>query len=444
MASCFRYGLVVLAAVLYSLQVTAAPVVRPASTTDIFKKGGQTLDINRHWGEIIDVKPTPSTSAKVNVPVKLAESFNWARVGTWVKNGLKSHPGKIAATAGLLWAIDQIPGASIDGTSPVRLPSTRATGAYWETSRDKVTLIARFADSSAACKSLVGSYPYFYYGAQSGVWYPCYGSNRADGGGVLQGHVQRVPYDCPYGVDAQFRCLTTPPGSTPQPFTDADYDELASKVPLIPEPLWNSGFGSGLADIPGTFDGPDGIDFGGPSSIDLPASRTTTTDSVSGNTTVVESLPSVRFDYGTNPLSITPTTSTTTNTYTNGQLQSSTTTNTQTNTNNSTVVTTPAPDIPTDCAFMPTVCAFIEWVKQPFTEEAPDFADLIDDQDFSESITIPGNATCPAPTMIETNLGSFEFSWQPACTWAGMIKPLVIIAALIAAIYISLGVARSE
>jgi len=93
---------------------------------------------------------------------------------------------------------------------------------------------------------------------------------------------------------------------------------------------------------------------------------------------------------------------------------------------------------------MPTVCAFIDWVKQPFTEQAPDFSDLIDDQDFSESITIAGNATCPAPTMIETNLGSFEFSWQPACTWAGMIKPLVIIAALIAAIYITLGVARSE
>jgi len=153
-------------------------------------------------------------------------------------------------------------------------------------------------------------------------------------------------------------------------------------------------------------------------------------------------MPSIQFKYSPSPLSVTATPTSTTTTYQNG-IKTSTSTTTTT-TNNTTTVTPPKIEVPTDCAFMPTVCSFIDWVKQPFTEEAPDFSDFIDDEDFSDSITIPGNATCPAPTMIETNLGSYEFSWQPACTWAGMIKPLVIIAALIAAIYISLGVARSE
>lgn len=446
MASFFRYGLVVLAAVLYSVEVTAIPVVRPASTSDVFKKGGQTLDINRHWGEIIDVKPTPTTSAKVNVPVQLAESFGWGRIANTVKNVLKSNPAKIAATAGVLWAIDQIPGAEILDGQPVRTTQPAgATGIYWETSRDQVQALARFADSSQACKSLTSSYPYWYYGAAAGAFYPCYGSYQQNTAGSRQGWVQRVEYNCPYGVGDNFACNTTPlPGGDKQPFTDADYDQFAAKVPDIPEALWNEGLGPNLADIPGTFDGPDGIGFTGPSSIDLPSVRTTTTDSVTGDTTVVESFPSIQFDYGSNPLSITPSTSTTTNTYTNGQLKNSTTTSTVTNTNNSTVVTSPVSDVPTDCAFMPTVCGFIDWVKQPFTEEAPDLSELIEDEDFSESVTISGNATCPAPTIIETNLGSFEFSWEPACVWAGMTKPLVIIAALIAAIYISLGVARSE
>ncbi len=427
MASCFRYGLVVLAAVLYSVQVTAAPVVRPASTTDVFKKGGQTLDINRHWGEILDVKPTPTTTAKVNLPVNLKQGFNWSRVVASVKSALKLHPGKIAATAGAMWLIDQIPGGSYDpATDSYVTNPTNTTTTYWLGASN-----GRYGTAEQACKSYSGSYTVT---ANTNGSYYC----RNSSGQVMWTLIPQT-LQCPYG-HTKYRCDA---GPNVVPLTDSQFETMASQAPNMPEDMWNSGFGDSLGSIPGTFDGPDAEDFTGPSSVELPSTRTTTTDST-GNTTVVESIPSIRFDYGTNPLSITPSTSTTTNTYTNGQLQSSTVTNTQTNTNNSTVVTTPATEVPTDCAFMPTVCAFIDWVKQPFTEEAPDFSDLIDDQDFSESITISGNATCPAPTMIETNLGSFEFSWQPACTWAGMIKPLVIIAALIAAIYISLGVARSE
>ena len=93
---------------------------------------------------------------------------------------------------------------------------------------------------------------------------------------------------------------------------------------------------------------------------------------------------------------------------------------------------------------MPTVCSFIDWVKTPFNEEEPDLSELIADEDFEKEINFSSNATCPGPSMISTSYGDFEFSWDPACQWAGMIKPFFLIAALISAIYISLGAIRGS
>uniref|UniRef100_UPI0039C65557 virulence factor TspB C-terminal domain-related protein n=1 Tax=Umezakia ovalisporum TaxID=75695 RepID=UPI0039C65557 len=169
--------------------------------------------------------------------------------------------------------------------------------------------------------------------------------------------------------------------------------------------------------------------------------HTTTLDNVSGNTTVVESIPTHHFEYGSQPLSVTSHTTTITNTYVNGQQTSSTTTSNQTEN----PVTSPvATETPTDCAFMPTVCAFIEWVKTPFNEQAPELGDFIENEDFEREFNMPGNATCPAPMIISTSKGGYEFSWDPACQWAGLIKPFIIIGALILAIMINLGSFRRD
>jgi len=197
--------------------------------------------------------------------------------------------------------------------------------------------------------------------------------------------------------------------------------------------------------VPGSFDYPDGFEFSGPQSIDLPGVVTTSTDPATGSTTTTEILPSVHFDYGTNPWSVTPTDKTTKNTYKDG---------TKTNTEESVstdpqrpggvTVSPPKVEIPTDCDFMPTVCKFIDWVKQPFEEEEPDLTELIGDDDFTKSVTFSGNASCPAPTTINTAFGAQVFDWTPGCEWAAMLKPLIILGALLAALYISLGLGRSD
>ncbi|MGA4603894.1 virulence factor TspB C-terminal domain-related protein, partial [Ectopseudomonas hydrolytica] len=226
----------------------------------------------------------------------------------------------------------------------------------------------------------------------------------------------------------------------PIPVTDPDLDNFVSNFndpgQVVPDVVPT------ILDIdPSLLGPPDGVVFTGPSSMPGQPTHTTTLDNVSGNTTVIESTPTHHFQYDTNPLSVTSHTTTVTNTYVNGQQTSSTTTSNQ----SQNPVTSPTPvETPTDCAFMPTVCAFIEWVKTPFTEQSPDFGDFIENEDFERDFNIPGNSTCPAPMIISTSKGGYEFSWEPACQWAGLIKPFIIIGALILAIMINLGSFRRD
>lgn len=103
-------------------------------------------------------------------------------------------------------------------------------------------------------------------------------------------------------------------------------------------------------------------------------------------------------------------------------------------------------DIPTDCAFMPTVCSFIDWFKDMSTEPEPDLSVLLTDQDYEQTYTIDfGSETCPEP--IEINISfinqTVQLSYQPACDFVGYARPFVLISAYLFAIYIGLGVVRN-
>ena len=224
-----------------------------------------------------------------------------------------------------------------------------------------------------------------------------------------------------------------------------DPSSIVSDVPLI------------IDNVPGSFDYPDTYDISGPASVDGPPTTTTSTNHTTGDVTTTHSQPTHSFEYQWDPTSniapsVITTTTTQTDTYVNGQPTSSTTTsdagpNPLTDPINSgsgggggqTTI-----EVPTDCDFMPTVCKFIEWVKTPFNPEEPDFSQFIEDNDFTQEVNFSGNATCPPPIVISTSRGNFEFSWQPACDWALLIKPLVILAALIGALYISVGAVRND
>lgn len=105
-------------------------------------------------------------------------------------------------------------------------------------------------------------------------------------------------------------------------------------------------------------------------------------------------------------------------------------------------------DIPTDCDFMPTVCAFLDWFKEPNPEfeQEQDLSQLINDVDYERNYSINfGDNSCPAPISINVIFlnQTVELSYEPACELASYAKPFVLISAYIFAIFITLGVVRN-
>ncbi|AXH76039.1 MAG: TspB protein [Inoviridae sp.] len=103
-------------------------------------------------------------------------------------------------------------------------------------------------------------------------------------------------------------------------------------------------------------------------------------------------------------------------------------------------------DIPTDCDFMPTVCAFLEWFKDDDLGEDPDLSSIMkDDEEFAKTKVISfGAAVCPQPYTIHISSLSMsvDLSFEFFCQFAEYARALVLAAAYIFAAYISLGVAR--
>lgn len=183
--------------------------------------------------------------------------------------------------------------------------------------------------------------------------------------------------------------------------------------------------------------------------VEFPPVTTTTTDSDTGQTTTTETTTTIDFgivDNDTEQPKIVSEETTTTVTYTDGikTSESTTTSSSGAQTGSSPVAT--EINIPTDCDFMPTVCAFIDWVKDMTTEPEPDLSVLLTDQDYEQNYTIDfGSETCPEP--IEINISfinqTVQLSYQPACDFVGYARPLILISAYLFAIYIGLGVVRN-
>lgn len=428
MARSVCHGVVFLAAVLFSFQVSAARQVIP-EPGDVQRawvpgSGPSAFVDSRDWNATVSTQ----SGSRVQLPVNGKRSFGWPKWAAGAKSFIKSSPQQAVAAAGLAgvfaavdWVMDQ---------GALKRPGDGITCFHAYYGGTGMATACEYQTASQACLALY---------AMSGVSYASAGA--LTGGACYYHHPTATPSFRSSGYWSEEQA-----DSSSQPrvaVTDSEIDDL---VDGIDDPAVAAESAPAIElNVPGSFDYPDGFEFSGPQSIDLPGVVTTSTDPVTGNTTTTEVLPSVQFEYGTNPWSVTPTDKTTKNTYENGQKTETEESVSTDPVNQGGVSVQPAQvEIPTDCDFMPTVCQFIEWVKEPFNEDEPDLAELIEDKDFVESVTISGNATCPAPLVIDTSRGSFEFSWEPACAWAGMIKPLVIIAALIAAIYISLGVGRSD
>lgn len=188
--------------------------------------------------------------------------------------------------------------------------------------------------------------------------------------------------------------------------------------------------------------------------LSIPPITTTTTDLDTGKTTTVETNVWQDFnvkDNNSDQPKIEADTTTKTDTYTDGQKtgESETTTSSGTATGVGPVGGSGEKleiDIPTDCDFMPTVCAFLEWYKDDDLGDDPDLASIMkDDEEFAKTKVISfGAAVCPQPYTIHISSLSMsvDLSFEFFCQFAEYARALVLAAAYIFAAYISLGVAR--
>lgn len=102
-------------------------------------------------------------------------------------------------------------------------------------------------------------------------------------------------------------------------------------------------------------------------------------------------------------------------------------------------------ETPTDCAFFPTLCKWLDWTQEDVGDE-PDLSKIINDEDFERSYSIDfGDNSCPQPISIDIAFldKTIELSYEPACDLMGYARPFVLISAYIFAIYIGLGVVRN-
>ena len=104
-------------------------------------------------------------------------------------------------------------------------------------------------------------------------------------------------------------------------------------------------------------------------------------------------------------------------------------------------------EIPTDCDFHPTICAWLEWTKKDDDiGEEVDLRQLLHEEDYEKTNTVSfGSKSCPEPLLINLSVvdSSYELSFQPICTLAEYMYYFIMAASYIFAAYIALGVSRN-
>lgn len=121
-------------------------------------------------------------------------------------------------------------------------------------------------------------------------------------------------------------------------------------------------------------------------------------------------------------------TSTKTESFVNGQSQGSTVTDTSSPAAGSTTIPSDV-EIPTDCAFHPTLCKWLDWTQETPDEPDLDLKPLLKETNVEmKTFTIIGSdAACPAPIAMDLSfLGNREVSYQPLCDLATTMKPLYL------------------
>lgn len=463
MARFLRYCLCVVVLVSpVAFSASRTIVVQPGELQPTYSPGQDpyAFSDSRSWKEPVSTQ----TGSRVNVPVTKTDKTGWPKFRAGLKNAFKRNPAAIIGNAVVAGAVGAVGWVMSDDNTKLQkkvsdgqpvptptygydyvafpdvpdpachsnlYPDAETTNRCHQLNSDLKD--GRFTFSMSNLAPLTGASKGLYY-IRTQKW-KYNGQVIGTTGVTLYARGNCAP---PLVLSASYTCVD-PQGAIFADLEDSDIDSLTSS---ITDPADAAAIAPDvISSVPGSYDYPDGTDFTGPASIQ--GEPVTTTTQGPDGTTVTTSTPSYSFDYSTNPLSITTTTNNTTTVYNNGTLVSTTT-----STNAGTVVdappTTEAPEVPTDCEFMPTVCEFIAWFKTPTDMPEPDMPEPVDD-DFQQTYSASFGGACPAPRTVHTdNFGTLSISWQPICDLAFYIKFLVIGGASLFAAYIGLGISRGK
>lgn len=426
-------------------------VVEPHQLTRFYEpgQGPHAYFDSRNWNE-----PISTQGGRINVPVTLKSGVSWSTFRAKAASLLKLNPGQVvggAAVAGALAAVDWLFDPENNSLqkkdegpivpSPDSYFCTHPNPAYCEYSRHPTPesyynyIASQNPDAEFCGYTVTPAGPNLY-------------SIKITSAGSLT-DLHFCPTPVTTATYSLYRHGNCPVGSVYDPARLGCVSTDSQYVPVVPSDI--DSLVAGWTDPPLILEMAPSIrlmptDYGttsftGPSSVPGQSTTSTSVDPVTGNQTVTQTDTTINLGYSTNPLTITHNPTTVNNTYNNGVLTGTTTTTT---TDPSESAPDPLSDFPTDCEFMPTVCAFIEWFKSPVELPEPEFPEVAD-EDFERSHTVSFGGACPAPTAINTQLfGTVYFNWQPLCDLAGFIRYLVISGALLFAIYISLGISRNS
>lgn len=419
------------AAALSSHASVRTVIVQPGQLIPTYSPGigGDAFIDGRDWNATI----SDQKGSRHTVPVTLAKKYSWVSFRGAFKNALKLNPGRLLASAAVAGALAGVDWVFDEASQEVRRIDPLLywddypfSGSYGYISSHCNTVWSKGANAAGLYKD--ATYLYLVMPANQAAMNAALSAGYSPLANCSNLYVNRKP------IPAGF----SPVSGQPVSVSDAELDAFVSG---FSDPAFATDVAPDiLASVPGSFDYPDSETFGGPNSIELPSVETTSLDQVSGDTVVKQETTTLDLVYSKNPLSVTVTPTTVTNTYQNGTL-TNTTTNTVTG---PTVDAQPLPEVPTDCEFMPTVCEWLAWFKEPIPMPEVDLP-TPEDQDFEESYSASFGGGCPPPRQIALTLfPPVQFSWEPLCDFAGYLKFLVVGGAALMAAFIGLGISRGN
>ena len=183
-----------------------------------------------------------SVRTKQAVTIKPAVVIPKSAIANLAVNTLKGGVASVAATAAVMWAIDQIPGASFDPQTgelvKSNAPEIVTTGTFWHSNRGGSTY--RAGSAIEACRRGGSG---FYEVRKNGSSEPLGANDTAAGCwnsyGLLE-TIYRSNFNCPHGINpSNYTChATAQPFPPPDPFSPADDQLLKDALASVQNSEW--------------------------------------------------------------------------------------------------------------------------------------------------------------------------------------------------------------